>query len=229
MSKFEGGRQFITDIDRDNGTVTQTAKPGHEERLASAADALTACQGIKGVPKLLSATDDRIVTSYVNGSERKPFGSVQGAMHCGLALARLIASIHSRGYVHRDIKPCHVLVDSGSREIVLIDWGQAVRVGKPLECDRNARNGNQFIPLPEYAPAMPLESKAMRVSDMRQVIAYMVWDAVGIEDWSLTDGLECKCIARALFGHCFAEFFESSDGHSEVELVVSILEAMKGK
>ncbi|WP_434424216.1 AAA family ATPase [Nannocystis pusilla] len=51
------------------------------------------------------------------------------ALRLGAALARALGRVHSRGLIHRDVKPQHVLVDGARGDVRLIGFSIAVRRG----------------------------------------------------------------------------------------------------
>jgi serine/threonine-protein kinase len=73
-------------------------------------------------------------------------------------LARTLSFAHSRGIVHRDVKPGNVMIGSFG-EMVLIDWGLAVRTchshlsDVPLARDVDASEGSPAYMAPEMAGA----------------------------------------------------------------------------
>ena len=52
---------------------------------------------------------------------------VSTVLRLGAALARVLAQVHRRGVIHRDIKPQNVLVDAELSDVRLIDFGIATR------------------------------------------------------------------------------------------------------
>src|SRR5439155_4829339 len=59
---------------------------------------------------------------------RLPQGMTQ-LVEVFIKTADALASLHALGYVHCDLKPNNILVDAASREVKVIDLGQAARVG----------------------------------------------------------------------------------------------------
>ncbi|KIY93473.1 casein kinase 2, alpha polypeptide [Monoraphidium neglectum] len=45
--------------------------------------------------------------------------------HYMLQLLQALDFTHSRGIMHRDVKPANVLIDHSKRQLKLIDWGLA--------------------------------------------------------------------------------------------------------
>lgn len=67
---------------------------------------------------------------------------------CAIALrvASILHAVHARGYVHRDIKPEHIMLDrtpDGCLDVRLIDFGVCASAGAP-EAERQAERGRVY-------------------------------------------------------------------------------------
>jgi serine/threonine protein kinase len=88
-------------------------------------------------------------------ARREPNRDARLVWHLGILaqLCNAIAFAHSRGFVHRDMKPDNVMVGEFG-EVYLIDWGVAVAAGTRA---RNASGAPVLIGTPAYmAPEMAL-------------------------------------------------------------------------
>jgi len=93
-----------------------------------------------------------LVATFVDGrslADRRgqPFAAVAPLL---INLARTLACVHEKGWVHRDLKTGNVLV-SGDRRALLTDFGLAARMG-----ERQApHGGSPFTRSPQQAAGMP--------------------------------------------------------------------------
>lgn len=77
--------------------------------------------------------------------------ALEAALH---SAARSLAAVHRRGWVHRDIKPAHLLLrgEDGEDDIMLCDFGSACRVGA-----REQRTQPSVTGTPRYAAPEQIE------------------------------------------------------------------------
>ncbi|MEP7312205.1 MAG: diguanylate cyclase [Pseudomonadota bacterium] len=85
-------------------------------------------------------------------------------LRLGLALARILAEVHQRGIIHKDINPANIIVGSGPLEVFLIDFD----IASPFDEERSTFSALSEISgtLPYMAPeqtgrnARPLDRRA---------------------------------------------------------------------
>lgn len=105
------------------------------ERLAHEARALRRCGAIEGVVELVryDAASDELITRRAPGRPLSPEVWRVASPGERSALARklidVVEAVHSRGVVHRDLKPEHVIV-SRECEVTLIDFDHALIDGE---------------------------------------------------------------------------------------------------
>lgn len=106
-----------------------------EYKIASAFDhpALRRIERIIKKGGLLSTRELYLVMEFVDGiSEEKVMPrSVEDVLDIAHQVARGLAHMHERGYVHADMKPNNIMVDGGHAKI--IDLGQSCKIGTVKE------------------------------------------------------------------------------------------------
>ena len=95
-----------------------------------------------------------------------------------LHVAQKLQQIHAAGFAHRDVKPSNIILDSHTKQWILIDFASAAPIGtvQPLSFSL------QYAP-PELAWAIATKQKSATVSG-----AGDVW-ALGIMAWTLLTGI----------------------------------------
>ncbi|ADI07924.1 serine/threonine protein kinase [Streptomyces bingchenggensis BCW-1] len=92
-----------------------------------------------------------IVMELVDGSSLADQLAAEGAVgpreaaRVGVALVDALRVAHARGVLHRDIKPANVLVEAGTRRVVLTDFGIAQVTGSTTITETGT-----FVGSPEY-------------------------------------------------------------------------------
>ena len=91
-----------------------------------------------------------------------------------LHIATKLRLIHAAGYAHRDVKPGNVILESKTKQWILIDYASSARIGE-LACITYTL---RYAP-PELAASLEAGAQMVEVSG-----AIDVW-ALGIMAWTL--------------------------------------------
>lgn len=89
--------------------------------------------------------------------------------------AEALQFVHKRGYVHGDVKPGNVFIDSESNAPVLIDFGSSTEIGKPRSGQYIAASDG-FSPLEQYARDSIPDPRI----DIYSLCATMYWVLTGM-------------------------------------------------
>lgn len=149
------GAQGIVYLVRDrdlgiDGIAKVALDPDAWVDIRNEAGVLWALEGIRGVPTLMEAGRDFVVSEFIDGAplDKVVFDGVPLTLTQKICLIRDLAStldkIHARKIVHADLKPENVIATDGW--LVVIDFGLAFEEG-----DLPYPSG-EFVGTPEYAP-----------------------------------------------------------------------------
>lgn len=88
----------------------------------------------------------------------------EDAIRITIGVLEILKHCHSRGVVHRDIKPCHVFVEPNCLESpTLIDFGLAyVEESRPKDAETlpGQGRGNRFLIGPEHLPGVSITNRS---------------------------------------------------------------------
>jgi serine/threonine protein kinase len=117
---------------RDGSTVIRKEILGSDRRsrLRHEIEVLQRLSGVKGVVQLAASQTyaGSIILDDVHGAPLANISmpvSDQELVNLALELARVVAELHRRGVVHRDINPAKILMSHGPRTPCLVDFGLA--------------------------------------------------------------------------------------------------------
>jgi len=117
--------------DRSSGAALACKMVRKKDFAVAEVVALRAMRGIPSVTQLIDVFEDdshvHIVTELCTGGPLAvgPMPEAQAARDV-VDLLSSLRSVHARGYVHRDVKPCNVMRSSDG--LKLIDFGLATRL-----------------------------------------------------------------------------------------------------
>jgi len=129
-------------------------------RLDEEAKALEALSNLRFVPTLLAYSgicdQPYLVMEHIDGDSlsnlvEKNLFSLEDACNFTLGLLHTIGECHEKGIVHRDIKPGNIMIRTGTRIAVLVDFGVGFRDGVDRKnLTRIGEDfGNGFVQHPE--------------------------------------------------------------------------------
>jgi serine/threonine protein kinase len=167
-------------------------RQGDDDRRALFFNEVQAMRALdhRGVAKLVETNADQhrdrsvelfLVTEAIVGTDleqavRSGEVNLLDAVRITLGVLDILHHSHARGVVHRDIKPCHVILrDNSPNDPVLIDFGIAYNQkfqpsGAGTKLDE--RRGNQFLIGPEHAPGDPPVNRS-GVTDICQCLGLL--------------------------------------------------------
>ena len=130
---------------------------------------------ISGVPHLLESnahrhsdvqTEPYIVTDFITGPtlrkwrEAQPHVDLNTAIVTTRSLLTTLRECHSKGVVHRDVKPDNlILVDGDPARVMLLDFGLTFHGAPDIDfaTEHLQEIGNRFLRLPELSAGSPLK------------------------------------------------------------------------
>jgi diguanylate cyclase (GGDEF)-like protein len=133
---YESERTRVARVPSSTGTGSVISKvllgAGSVKRARRERATLEQLAGIEGVPQLVrvAATESTIVLEDMGGevlaeAMRSTRCEVPMLLEFTLEMARIVAAVHSRGVVHKDINPSNIMVLGAGRTPLLIDFDLA--------------------------------------------------------------------------------------------------------
>lgn len=136
-----------------------------------------------------------MITELVKGIDLEQVGRksnvrFEDAIQMVIGLLQIVEHCHSRGVVHRDIKPCHVILrDESISSPVLIDFGLAFNEEEQLPeaaTEVGQGRGNRFLIGPEQIMGIPTENRSVQL-DICQSLGVLYYLMTGQNPGSLRD------------------------------------------
>tara|TARA_B100001250_G_scaffold406943_1_gene426839 strand:- start:1504 stop:2574 length:1071 start_codon:yes stop_codon:yes gene_type:complete len=190
--------------------VIKMLKPVKEKKILREVKILQALSGAKNVIQLLDLVKDKtndipcIVFEYVNNTNFRELYPTFSDLDCRYYVDQILIgleSCHSRGIVHRDIKPHNIVIDHQKRELKIIDWGLAEFYFPNKKY--NIRVASRYYKAPEILIDL-------RRSSVNRNHGY------GLDMWSL------GCLVAALLFR-IETFFKGFDIYSQLGAIVRVL------
>jgi hypothetical protein len=188
------GTERVLKVLNDRNNPDRRARLGREVRALRSFD----CDGI---PKVIDDNGDfaeptdelYVVMELVAGLTIEDLVKQHGrrtideAVLLTLSLLDIIELCHSRGVVHRDIKPDNCLVREGvGQRVTLIDFGLSVNADEDLLLTETEQQvGNRFLGLPEHRT--PGDDKRDHRADLTMCAGMLLYMLTGRQPMTLVD------------------------------------------
>ena len=125
---------LATNVASDSKCVVKVLKPIKKKKIKREVKILQSLAGGTNIVQLLDMVRDplsktpALVFEHVDNTDFKtlyPTLSDTDVRYYMLQLLRALDCCHSRGIMHRDVKPHNVMIDHRQKKLRLIDWGLA--------------------------------------------------------------------------------------------------------
>lgn len=196
---FEG-----IDMTNEETCIIKVLKPVSKKKIKREIKILRNLTGGPNVISLLNVVHDPIsrsnslIMEYVSNVEWKelyPTFTELEIKHYVFQLLKALDFVHSRGIMHRDVKPGNVMYDRTKRKLRLIDWGLAEFYHPDTEY--HIRVGSRYYKGPEL------------------LVGYKKYD-YSLDMWSIG----CM-LASMLFGR--EHFFRGKDNEDQLVRIIKVL------
>ncbi|HET6530049.1 MAG TPA: diguanylate cyclase [Actinoplanes sp.] len=125
---YDSGRSRVRRVPLPDGSGTAICKEflgrGAETRARYEGEVLRRLAGVPGVPRVADVTYPNAVVVFDDDAVRTRSIAAAELPAFALALVNVLAAVHARGVIHRDISLANILV-AGGRQPILIDFDLA--------------------------------------------------------------------------------------------------------
>jgi serine/threonine protein kinase len=166
---------------REREALSRLAHPAIPE-LKDAGCTLLPDDGSPGAPWLaLRWVEGEALRRRLERSRGLPLGQVVPALAC---IADAVAALHTAGWVHGDLRPDNILLESGAPLAFLVDLGEARPIGaasrEPAGVSRQRQSRLDAVDA-DLAHLTPDATHRPPSSDVRQLGELLAWALTGVD------------------------------------------------
>ncbi|OMJ08447.1 Casein kinase II subunit alpha [Smittium culicis] len=174
---FEG-----IDVSKDNKIIIKVLKPVKKKKIKREITILQNLRGGTGVINLLDIVRDSqsktpaLIFEYVNNNDFKTLYPTLTDYDVRFYIYQLLKALdfaHSKGIMHRDVKPHNVMIDHSKKMLRLIDWGLAEFYHPGMEY--NVRVASRYFKGPELLVDFQLYDYSLDMWSLGCMFASMIF------------------------------------------------------